>query len=457
MFFEEIKQIVSTFREAVNLFLSRIFNKGVPIAEDMTTLILIGFAIFIILLCLFVWYRQHSRSLKSKAPEELSGRKKEKRLVQLEKEHAKTLELQIKEEEKLREEKESAKLAKAEQREKELQEKIASIEEDRLNQQVLQREIEKTAETVETPDEVDSFLERLRKGVIKTRTQLQDNLAEAVLGRKEINEDLLDDLEEVLIGSDIGPETTQRILDAITEKVEREELSSPQVLQSEIQLEIQKIMSKKYTVPGTAERKPLILLFVGVNGVGKTTTIGKIAAQYRQQGKKVLMGAGDTFRAAAIEQLVEWSRRADCDIIQKESGSDPSAVMYETVQKGIDEDYDVVICDTAGRLHTKKNLMEELKKMVRVIRKLIPDAPHEILLVLDATTGQNAIFQTREFMEATDITGLIITKLDGTSKGGVVIGIVNEFDIPVRYIGVGEQVEDLRPFDAQQFTESIFA
>ena len=149
--------------------------------------------------------------------------------------------------------------------------------------------------------------------------------------------------------------------------------------------------------------------------------------------------------------------RGDCDIIQKETGSDPSAVMYETVQKGIDEDYDVVICDTAGRLHTKKNLMEELKKMVRVIRKLIPDAPHEILLVLDATTGQNAIFQTREFMEATDLTGLIITKLDGTSKGGVVIGIVNEFDIPVRYIGVGEQVEDLRPFDAQQFTESIFA
>jgi len=377
--------------------------------------------------------------------------------VQLEKEHAKTLELQIKEEEKLREEKESAKLAKAEQREKGLQEKIASIEEDRLNQQVLQREIEKTAETVETPDEVDSFLERLHKGVVKTRTQLLDNLAEAVLGRKEINEDLLDDLEEVLIGSDIGPETTQRILDAITEKVEREELSSPQVLQSEIQLEIQKIMSKTYAVPGTEERKPLILLFVGVNGVGKTTTIGKIAAQYRQQGKKVLMGAGDTFRAAAIEQLVEWSRRADCDIIQKEPGSDPSAVMYETVQKGIDEDYDVVICDTAGRLHTKKNLMEELKKMVRVIRKLIPDAPHEILLVLDATTGQNAIFQTREFMEATDLTGLIITKLDGTSKGGVVIGIVNEFDIPVRYIGVGEQVEDLRPFDAQQFTESIFA
>jgi fused signal recognition particle receptor len=304
---------------------------------------------------------------------------------------------------------------------------------------------------------VDSFIERFRKGVGKTRTHILNNLSEAVLGKKEIDEDLLDDLEEVLIGSDIGPETTQRILESITEKVERKELTNPQVLQSEIQQEIEKIMSKTYPVPGTSERKPLILLFVGVNGVGKTTTIGKIAAQYRQQGKKVLMGAGDTFRAAAIDQLVEWSKRADCEIVQKDPGSDPSAVMYETVQKGIDEDYDVVICDTAGRLHTKKNLMEELKKMVRVIRKLIPDAPHEVLLVLDATTGQNAIFQTREFMQAADLTGLIITKLDGTSKGGVVIGIVNEFDIPVRYIGIGEQVDDLRPFDAKQFTESIFA
>jgi fused signal recognition particle receptor len=322
---------------------------------------------------------------------------------------------------------------------------------------VFEREIEKEAEIEESPEKADSFIERLRKGVDKTRTHILDNLSEAVLGKKEIDGDLLDDLEEVLIGSDIGPETTQRILESITEKVERKELTNPEVLQKEIQLEIEKIMSKTYPVPGTSERKPLILLFVGVNGVGKTTTIGKIAAQYRQQGKKVLMGAGDTFRAAAIEQLAEWSMRADCDIVQKDPGSDPSAVMYETVQKGLVEDYDVVICDTAGRLHTKKNLMEELKKMVRVIRKLIPDAPHEVLLVLDATTGQNAIFQTRKFLEAADLTGMVITKLDGTSKGGVVIGIVNEFDMPVRYIGIGEQVEDLRPFDAKQFTESLFA
>jgi fused signal recognition particle receptor len=410
----------------------------------------------IILIWFSGWFLLRKRSLKNKAPHELSRRDKEKRLEQLEKERAKELELQIKQEEKLQQEKEAAQIVKAEEREKGFQEQISSMEEERRNQQVLEREIKKETEIEEQSEKADSLIERLRKGVDKTRTHILNNLSEAVLGKKEIDEDLLDDLEEVLIGSDIGPETTRRILESITEKVERKELTDPEVLQKEIRLEIEKIMSKTYPVLGTSERKPLILLFVGVNGVGKTTTIGKIAAQYRRQGKKVLMGAGDTFRAAAIDQLEEWSRRADCDIVQKDPGSDPSAVMYETVQKGLDEDYDVVICDTAGRLHTKKNLMEELKKMIRVIRKLIPDAPHEVLLVLDSNTGQNAIFQTREFLEVADLTGLVITKLDGTSKGGVVIGIVNEFDIPVRYIGIGEQVEDLRPFDAKQFTESLF-
>mgnify|MGYP003685104031 FL=1 len=457
MFIEKLKQIYTNSTAAVNQFLSGLFNDGVLISEEKMPLILVGFSLLIMLTCLFVWFLLRKRSLKNKAPHELSGRDKEQRLAKREKERAKELELQIKQEEKLQQEKEAAQIVKAEEREKGLQEQIASMEEEHRNQQVLEREIEKEAEIEESPEKADSFIERLRKGVDKTRTHILENLSEAVLGKKEIDEDLLDDLEEVLIGSDIGPETTQRILESITEKVERKELTNPQVLQKEIQLEIEKIMSKTYPVPGTSERKPLILLFVGVNGVGKTTTIGKIAAQYRQQGKKVLMGAGDTFRAAAIEQLAEWSMRADCDIVQKDPGSDPSAVMYETVQKGLDEDYDVVICDTAGRLHTKKNLMEELKKMIRVIRKLIPDAPHEVLLVLDATTGQNAIFQTREFLEAADLTGMVITKLDGTSKGGVVIGIVNEFDIPVRYIGIGEQVEDLRPFDAKQFTESLFA
>ncbi|MDP6656584.1 MAG: signal recognition particle-docking protein FtsY [SAR324 cluster bacterium] len=457
MFIEKLKQIYTNSTAAVNQFLSGLFNDGVLISEEKMPLILTGFALLILLNFLLVWFLLRKRSLKNKAPHELSGRDKEQRLAQGEKERAKELELRIKQEEKLQQEKEAAQIAKAEELEKDLQEQIASMEEERRNQKVLEREIEKEAEIEESPEKADSFIERLRKGVEKTRTHILDNLSEAVLGKKEIDEDLLDDLEEVLIGSDIGPETTQRILESITEKVERKELTNPEVLQKEIQLEIEKIMSKTYPVPGTSERKPLILLFVGVNGVGKTTTIGKIAAQYRQQGKKVLMGAGDTFRAAAIEQLAEWSMRADCDIVQKDPGSDPSAVMYETVQKGLDEDYDVVICDTAGRLHTKKNLMEELKKMIRVIRKLIPDAPHEVLLVLDATTGQNAIFQTREFLEAANLTGMVVTKLDGTSKGGVVIGIVNEFDIPVRYIGIGEQIEDLRPFDAKQFTESLFA
>ena len=457
MFAKELKQLFFPFLEEVNFLFSRIFNKGVPISNEMTIFI---FAVCIALLFIFIfsmWLLLRRKSRNEKDLEQPSRKIKKTRLEQLKKERDKELDLRIKEEKKIQESKQAAQLEKAQQREKVIQDQIASLEEQNQSIQVLQQDLTDAQKPPEKLEQSDSFLDRLRAGVDKTRRQILNNLSDAVLGKKEINDEVLDDLEEVLISSDIGPETTQRILEAITKKVEREELNNPQALQSEIEQEIQRIMSKKYQVPGTSDRKPLILLFVGVNGVGKTTSIGKIAAQYRQQGKKVLMGAGDTFRAAAIEQLAEWSKRADCDIVQKNAGTDPSAVIYESVQKGIDGDYDVVICDTAGRLHTKKNLMEELKKMVRVIRKLIPDAPHEVLLVLDATTGQNAIFQTREFLQAAELTGLIITKLDGTSKGGVVIGIVNEFDIPVRYIGLGEQVDDLRPFDAQQFTKSIFS
>ena len=457
MFAKELKQLFFPFLEEVNFLFSRIFNKGVPISNEMTIFI---FAVCIALLFIFIfsmWFFLRRKSRNEKDLEQKSSKIKKKSLEHLKKERDKELDLRIKEEKKLQESKQATQLEKAQQREKVIQDQIASLEEQNQSIQVLQRDLTDAQKPPEKLEQSDSFLDLLRAGVDKTRRQILNNLSDAVLGKKEINDEVLDDLEEVLISSDIGPETTQRILEAITKKVEREELNNPQALQSEIEQEIQRIMSKKYQVPGTSDRKPLILLFVGVNGVGKTTSIGKIAAQYRQQGKKVLMGAGDTFRAAAIEQLAEWSKRADCDIVHKNAGTDPSAVIFESVQKGIDDDYDVVICDTAGRLHTKKNLMEELKKMVRVIRKLIPDAPHEVLLVLDATTGQNAIFQTREFLQAAELTGLIITKLDGTSKGGVVIGIVNEFDIPVRYIGLGEQVDDLRPFDAQQFTKSIFS
>jgi len=457
MFAEEFKQLLFPFLEEVNLLFSRIFNKGVPISNEMTIFI---FAVCIALLFIFIfsmWLLLRRKSRNEKDLEQKSSKIKKKSLEHLKKERDKELDLRIKEEKKLQESKQATQLEKVQQREKVIQDQIASLEEQKQSIQVLHRDLTDAQIPPEKLGQSDPLLDRLRDGVDKTRKHILNNLSDAVLGKKEINDEVLDDLEEVLISSDIGPETTQRILEAITKKVEREELNNPQVLQSEIEQEIQRIMSKKYQVPGTSDRKPLILLFVGVNGVGKTTSIGKIAAQYRQQGKKVLMGAGDTFRAAAIEQLAEWSKRADCDIVHKNAGTDPSAVIFESVQKGIDDDYDVVICDTAGRLHTKKNLMEELKKMVRVIRKLIPDAPHEVLLVLDATTGQNAIFQTREFLQAAELTGFIITKLDGTSKGGVVIGIVNEFDIPVRYIGLGEQIDDLRPFDAQQFTKSIFA
>ena len=457
MFAKELKQLFFPFLEEFNFLLSGIFNKGVQISNEMTILF---FALCIALLFIFIfsmWFllRQKSRNkidLKKK-----SSKIKKKSLEHLKKERDKELDLRIKEEKKLQESKQASQLEKAQKREKVLQDQIVSLEEQKQSIQVLQRDLTDEQKPPEKLGQLDSFIDRLRNGVDKTREHILNNLSDAVLGKKEINDELMDDLEEVLISSDIGPETTQRILEAITKKVKREELNNPQVLQSEIEQEIQRIMSKKYQVLGTSDRKPLILLFVGVNGVGKTTTIGKIAAQYRQKDKKVVIGAGDTYRAAAIEQLAEWSKRADCDIVYKEAGADPSAVIYESVQKGIDGDYDVVICDTAGRLHTNKNLMEELKKMVRVIRKLIPEAPHEVLLVLDATTGQNAIFQTREFLQATELTGFIITKLDGTSKGGVVIGIVNEFDIPVRYIGLGEQIEDLRPFDAQEFTKSIFS
>ena len=457
MFVEELKQFFFPFLEEVNILFSRIFNKGVPISNQMTIFIFgVCTALFFILI-FSMWFLLRRKLRNEKDLEQASSKIKKRNLEHLKKERDKELDLRIKEEKKLQESKQATQLEKAQQREKVIQDQITSLEEQKQSIQVLQRDLTDVQKPLEKIGQSDSFLDRLSNGVDKTRKHILNNLSDAVLGKKEINDELLDDLEEVLISSDIGPVTTQRILEAITKKMERDELNNPQVLQSEIEMEIQRIMSKKYQIPGTSDRKPLILLFVGVNGVGKTTSIGKIAAQYRQQGKKVLMGAGDTFRAAAIEQLAEWSKRADCEIVHKSAGTDPSAVLFESVKKGIDDDYDVVICDTAGRLHTKKNLMEELKKMVRVIKKLIPDAPHEVLLVLDATTGQNAIFQTREFLQATELTGIIITKLDGTSKGGVVIGIVNEFNIPVRYIGLGEQIDDLHPFDAQLFTKSIFA
>ncbi len=301
---------------------------------------------------------------------------------------------------------------------------------------------------------------RLRARFAKTRAVFAEGMERIVFGKKTIDGDLLAELEEMLIGADVGVATTGRLLEAIKARASRDETRAADRLQALLRAEITRILSRKYPAAAAAEtlagRKPSLALFVGVNGTGKTTTIGKFAAQHRARGEKVLLVAGDTFRAAATAQLAGWAERAGCEIFSSAPGAEPAGVMHQAVQKGVAEGFDLLLCDTAGRMHTKSNLMEELKKIRRVIGKALPGAPHETLLVLDGNTGQNAVLQTREFHRALDVTGLVITKLDGTARGGVVIGIVNEFDIPIRYIGIGETVQDLQPFDAERFAEELF-
>ncbi len=299
------------------------------------------------------------------------------------------------------------------------------------------------------------FFQRLRQGVAKTREGLAGGLARLVLGRKEVAPDLLRDLEDLLLAADVGAETTGRLLRAIQERLRRHELQDAGKLQEALREEILRVMARPVPPP-RLDARPAVILFVGVNGTGKTTSVGKLGALFQAGGKRVLLAAGDTFRAAAAEQLEGWARRSGCDLFSKPAGSDPASVVFQAVQKGVQEGYDSVLCDTAGRLHTKLHLMEELKKVKRVLAKALPGAPHETWLVLDANTGQNAIRQARDFHQAVGLTGLVLTKLDGTARGGVVIGIVNEFDFPIRYIGVGETVDDLRPFDAAQYVASLF-
>jgi fused signal recognition particle receptor len=300
-----------------------------------------------------------------------------------------------------------------------------------------------------------AFQEKLRQGIGKTREKLSSGLGRIIRGRKEVDRKALEELEELLLTSDIGPQTTDRLIKALEGRLRRDELKSPERLKSALQEEIQRVMERSYQPPNLDGKPPVVVLFAGVNGTGKTTTIGKLAAQARRQGKKVLLVAGDTFRAAAAEQLSGWGERARCEVFRQPEGSNPSGVVYQGVEKAMREGFDLVFCDTAGRLHTKTNLMEELKKIKRVIGKLTPDGPHETYLVLDANNGQNAIHQARDFHKALEVTGLIVTKLDGTARGGVLVGIVNEFEIPVRYIGIGEGVDDLRPFEPQVFAASL--
>jgi fused signal recognition particle receptor len=304
--------------------------------------------------------------------------------------------------------------------------------------------------------------EDLNKGLEKTKSNFFDKIARAVAGKDKVDDEVLDNLEEILISSDVGLETTVKIIERIEARVARDKYVTTKELNEILRDEIVQLLGENNTtdiVDGFAtppNKKPYILLVVGVNGVGKTTTIGKIAHQYKKQGKKVLLGAGDTFRAAAVEQLGVWAKRVDCDFFSKGMNADPAAVAYETVAKAIEGGYDVAIIDTAGRLHTKINLMKELSKINRSITKQIPDAPHDVLLVLDASTGQNAIEQAKHFTTATDVSCLALTKLDGTAKGGVAIGISEQFKIPIKFIGVGEGIEHLQTFNKRAFVDSFF-
>ncbi len=300
----------------------------------------------------------------------------------------------------------------------------------------------------------------LIKGLEKTRKGLFSRLARAVTGRSRVDDQVLDQLEEALIASDVGVDTTLRIIDRIEERVRRDKYVNTEELNLYLREEIEALLlenkATNQVMPFDFSKKPFVILVVGVNGVGKTTTIGKLAAQLKAAGLKVMLGAADTFRAAAIEQLTIWSERSGAPIVKQAMGSDPAAVAYDSLASAISRDMDVLLIDTAGRLHNKVNLMNELSKIRKVLQKLIPDAPHEVLLVLDGSTGQNAYQQASEFSKATDVTALAVTKLDGTAKGGVVIGISDMLQIPVKFIGLGEGIDDLQVFDKKAFVATLF-
>ena len=279
-------------------------------------------------------------------------------------------------------------------------------------------------------------------------------IGRAIAGRSRVDDDTLDAIEEALIESDMGVDTTLKIIDNLEERVDRDKYMSQDELRGMLREEISALIPD--TKPMETSVKPYVILVVGVNGVGKTTTIGKLAWYWKNQGKKVLLGAADTFRAAAVDQIEIWAERAGVEIVKQQMGSDPAAVAFDTVKAAVARGSDIVLIDTAGRLHNRLDLMNELTKIRNSVRKVLPEAPSEVLLVLDASTGQNAFAQAKEFARATDITGLVVTKLDGTAKGGVVVGVSDRFGIPVRYIGVGEHIEDIRPFDKQSFVEALF-
>jgi fused signal recognition particle receptor len=301
-----------------------------------------------------------------------------------------------------------------------------------------------------------SLLDRLKAGIQKTRSGLMEKIEDAVSGRKEIDRDVLDELEYALITADIGSRTTSEILERIRQRVDRKLVGDISELKSLIREHLLEILQATEKPVPTVTEPPAVILVVGVNGAGKTTSIGKLTRRFQSEGRSVLLCAADTFRAAAIEQLEIWAQRTEAPIIRQQPGADPSAVLFDALQAARSRKVDYVIVDTAGRLHTKTNLMAELEKMKRTAARVIPDAPHEVLLVIEATTGQNGLEQARKFTESCDVTGIILTKLDGTAKGGVVVAISRELNMPIRYVGVGEKIDDLLPFEPENFVASLF-
>jgi fused signal recognition particle receptor len=310
----------------------------------------------------------------------------------------------------------------------------------------------------ETPQEKEGLFSRLKNRLARTRHNLADGLADLILGRKSIDDDLLEELETLLLMADVGVDATGRIIDDLTSRVKRKELSDPEALTRLLKEQLQAILdNSERPVVRSEENRPQVILMVGINGAGKTTTIGKLAKRLQEEGQSVMLAAGDTFRAAAVEQLQTWGERNNIPVVAQHTGADSASVIFDALQSATARNIDVLIADTAGRLHTKTNLMEELAKIARVMKKIDPAAPHEVMLVVDATTGQNALNQAQQFNQTVGLTGITLTKLDGTAKGGIIFAISKQLGLPIRLIGVGEGINDLRPFAAEEFVEAILS